>query len=94
MVEFNDRRLGRKASPEYGAKAGAVDPREYTQKYNAGWRHSSTAKNPDLDKNPFGTSNHPLGEAWEDGYLDHVTERPKYALRGHRFGTGDPVEGY
>jgi hypothetical protein len=87
MVDFNDRRLGRKASPGYGEKAQAgVDHREYTAQYHAGWRHSATAVNPSLDRSQ--------GQAWEDGYMDHATGREKYALRGHRFGTGDPVEGY
>lgn len=92
MVEFNDRRLGRHASPEYGA----LSPEQkaaYTANYRQGWRHSSTAVNPDLDKNPH-VSDPQSSKAWEDGYMDHAVGRDKYALRGHRFGTGDPVEGY
>lgn len=85
MVDFNDRRLGRTASPGYGAKP-VEEKASYTAEYRQGWRHSEKAANPSLDNS--------RGDAWEDGYMDHATGRDKYSLRGHRFGTGDPVEGY
>lgn len=85
MVDFNDRRSGHKASPGFGV-VPAENRGKYTADYRKGWRHSETAATPNLNRS--------TGTAWEDGYMDHAVGRPKYALRGHRFGTGDPVEGY
>lgn len=91
MVDFNDRRLGREASPNYGAyEKRGIDKGEYTRAYQAGWRHSGSSR-ADLDNNPHGGH---LSDAWEDGYMDNAVGREKFALRHHRYGTGDPVEGY
>lgn len=85
--DFNDRRVGTKHSPSYGeyAKRGD-DVKAYTSEYRRGYRHSITAVNPNLDKS--------TSDSWMDGYVDAAAGRPRYALRGHRFGTGDPVDGY
>lgn len=87
MSNFNDRRLGTAHSPSYGKLAAdGVDRNEYTRDYRKGYRHASTAVN----RNPERGS----GDAWKDGYSDADKGRSKYSLRGHRFGAGDPVEGY
>lgn len=80
---FRDRRRGTRHSPTYGEYAKRGDsPQEYTREYRRGYRHSSTAVNPDPNR----------GEgAWRDGFTDAAEGRAKYALRNHRFGTGDPV---
>lgn len=93
MVDFNDRRAGTKHSTSYG-EISKDQFGDYTSAYRAGYRHSSSASSPDLDRNPYQQESGTRDKAWEDGYLDAAAGRAKYALRGHRFGTGDPVEGY
>lgn len=92
MVDFNDRRAGGVHSTTYGTVDSPDERKAYTQAYQAGWRHSGSA-NASLDNVPQHKGDlH--SNAWEDGYMDNAVGRDKFALRGHRFGTGNPVEGY
>lgn len=75
---------GQPADPTFGS----LPPdrvAEYKKYYQSGWRHSATSKNPSLENAPDeGTG--PRAEAWEDGYLDHATDREKWAFLKHRTG--------